>query len=96
MIVGFPGETDEEFEKTLDFIRKCAFSSMHIFPYSKRAGTPAAKMENQITKAEKTVRARRASEIAQQLQKDYLQSLSGTTQTVLFEEVCDGYWSGHA
>lgn len=96
MIVGFPGETEDEFTTTLGFIKKCAFSSMHIFPYSKRAGTPAAKMENQLTKAEKTVRAHRASEIAQHMEREYLQSLCGTVQSVLFEEAIDGYFCGHA
>lgn len=96
MIVGFPGETEDEFETTLAFIEKCEFSSMHIFPYSKRAGTPAAKMENQITKAEKTERARRASAVAKRMEIEYLKSLIGSVQSVLFEEPCDGYFVGHA
>lgn len=96
MIVGFPGETDAEFDKTLEFVKKCAFSSMHIFPYSKRAGTPAAKMENQITKAEKTVRARRAARLAGSLEAAYLERQTGLSDRVLFEEEADGFWSGHA
>ncbi len=96
MIVGFPGETEDEFKATLAFIEKCAFSSMHIFPYSKRAGTPAAKMENQITKAEKSARACRARDIASRMEKEYLESLCGSVQSVLFEEPCDGYFCGHA
>ena len=96
MIVGFPGETEDEFKTTLAFIEKCAFSSMHIFPYSKRAGTPAAKMEKQITKSEKSMRARRARDVAIRMESGYLQSLLGTVQSVLFEEPCDGYFRGHA
>ncbi len=96
MIVGFPGETEDEFKTTLAFIEKCAFSSMHIFPYSKRAGTPAAKMENQITKTEKSARARRAADVAKRMESEYLRSLCGTVQSVLFEEPCDGYFCGHA
>ncbi len=96
MIVGFPGETEDEFKTTLAFIEKCAFSSMHIFPYSKRAGTPAAKMQNQLTKAEKSARARRAADVAKRMENEYLQSLCGTVQSVLFEETCDGYLRGHA
>ena len=96
MIVGFPGETEDEFKATLTFIEKCAFSSMHIFPYSKRAGTPAAKMENQITKAEKTLRARRAADVAKRMENEYLSSLCGTVHSVLFEEIYDGYFCGHA
>ena len=59
LIVGFPGETEEEFSQTLDFIRKCAFSQMHIFPYSRRQGTPAAAMPGQLSNAEKAQRAQR-------------------------------------
>ena len=95
MIVGFPGETEEEFMKTLSFIEKCAFSSMHIFPYSRRAGTPAAKMENQITKSEKASRARRAGTIARELEDKYLSAQVGLCEEALFEEISDGYWSGH-
>ena len=48
LIVGFPGETEEEFQQTLTFLQRCAFAAMHIFPYSKRPGTPAAKMPGQV------------------------------------------------
>ena len=53
-------------------------------------------MENQITKAEKTARARRAADVAKRMENEYLQSLHGTVQSVLFEEACDGYFCGHA
>lgn len=96
LIVGFPGEDEEEFLQTLSFIEKCAFSSMHIFPYSRRNGTPAASMDNQITKAEKALRAKRAAAVADKLEKNYLNRLIGTTHTVLFEEISDGMWRGHA
>ncbi len=96
MIVGFPGEDEEEFSKTLSFIEKCAFASMHIFPYSRRAGTPADKMENQLTQKEKASRASKAAEIANKMKQEYLISRIGKTESVLFEETNDGYWSGHA
>ncbi len=96
MIVGFPGEDEYEFEKTLDFIKKCAFSSMHIFPYSRRAGTPAAKMDNQVTKAEKTLRSRKAIALASKLEHQYLIQQKGQTHSVLFEEIIDSFWCGHA
>lgn len=96
MIVGFPGEDECEFEKTLDFIEKCAFSSMHIFPYSRRAGTPAAKMEQQVTKAEKSLRSRRAISLANRLEHEYLMQQTNQTHSVLFEEIIDGFWCGHA
>ncbi len=96
LIVGFPGETEEEFEKTLAFIEKCAFASMHIFPYSKRAGTPAASMENQLTRSEKAVRAKRALAVSERLRENHLSSLIGKPVSVLFEEEKNGLWSGHA
>ncbi len=96
MIVGFPGEDENEFSKTLEFIKKCAFSSMHIFPYSRRAGTLADKMPNQLTKSEKAERASRASEIAEKMKAAYLSSRIGKTESVLFEEKSSDFWVGHA
>jgi len=95
LIVGFPGETEEEFEQTLAFIRKCAFASMHVFPYSKRPGTPAAKMPGQVSNAVKEMRARRAAEVAAQMEQDYLAQFMGQPLPVLFEEEKDGLWHGH-
>ena len=95
LIVGFPGETEEEFQQTLDFIQKCAFSAMHIFPYSKRPGTPAAKLSGQVLNAVKEERAHRAAQIARTMQDTYLDSWVGETVPVLFEEERDGLWRGH-
>lgn len=95
MIVGFPGETEAEFTRSLDFIRRCAFAAMHIFPYSKRPGTPAAAMPGQLTGAVKEERVRRASEIAAQMEADYLGQFVGQREQVLFEEERDGLWRGH-
>ena len=95
LIVGFPGETEEEFQETLAFIQKCAFSAMHIFPYSKRPGTPAAKMPGQVPRAVKEERARRAAGIARAMQEAYLDSFVGETVPVLFEEEREGLWRGH-
>ena len=96
LIVGFPQETEEEFEQTLAFIRKCAFSSMHIFPYSRRPGTPAAAMEGQIQKAVQEERAHRAAAVADEMEQAYLTQLIGSTLPVLFEEEKGGLWQGHA
>ena len=99
LIVGFPGESEEEFGETLAFIRKCGFSAMHIFPYSRRPGTPADKMPGQVSKAVKEDRARRAAELAGELEAAYLQSWVGKELTVLFEEPDPdhpGFWRGHA
>ena len=92
MIVGFPGETEEEFAESLDFIQRCAFSSMHIFPYSKRPGTPAASMPGQVSRTVKEERARLAIETAARMERSYLQQWDKVT--VLFEEERDGLWWG--
>ncbi len=97
LIVGFPGESAAQFETTLAFLREAAFSSLHIFPYSRRSGTPAAAMEGQVPKQEKAARAKRAEAIAQETQGEYLRSLVGSRLTVLFEEeVKEGLWQGHS
>ena len=96
LIVGFPGETEEEFEASLSFAETCGFSAMHIFPYSRRAGTPADAMPDQIPKAVKSARAARASEVAARLRERYDTALIGTVQEVLFEQVEDGFFTGHA
>lgn len=91
LIVGFPGETESEFEETLSFIRKCRFSSMHIFPYSKRPGTKAAEMEGQILKAEKERRAFVARQVANEMRKEYLTGCIGKVYPVLFEKGSVGH-----
>lgn len=96
LIVGFPGETEEEFGETLDFLRKCAFSAMHIFPYSRRSGTPAADLPAQVPNAVKEDRARRAHQVAAALTGAWLERGIGKVQPVLFEEMREGLWRGHA
>ena len=95
MIVGFPGETEEEFTQTLAFIQKCAFAAMHIFPYSKRPGTPAAKMPGQVPKALKEERAHRSAQVAQAMEQAYLAQFLGQTLEVLFEQQREGSWRGY-
>ena len=96
MIVAFPGETEAEFEESLAFIQKCAFADMHIFPYSRRPGTPADTMPGQLGNAVKEDRSRRAIAVARQMSKSYRESLICTTQAVLFEEQVLGFYTGHA
>lgn len=96
MIVGFPGETEEEFEKSLSFIRQCRFADMHIFPYSKRPGTPAAEMPGQLPNAVKEERSRRAIAVAQDMSRCYHQELLGTTQAVLVEGMEGEHSVGHS
>ena len=95
LITGFPEETEEEFQQTLAFLRRCGFAQMHIFPYSIRPGTPAAGMR-QVPKAVKEERARRAAAVAAELHQAYLAACVGAVYPVLFEQPRDGKYSGHA
>ena len=95
LITGFPEETEEEFAQTLDFIRKCGFAQMHIFPYSIRPGTPAAKM-GQVPKSVKEERAHRAAAVAEEMRRAYLEGCVGRVYPVLFEQPKAGKFFGHA
>ena len=95
VIVGFPGETDADFETTREFLEKVHFYEMHVFPYSIRPGTPAAKME-QVSKAVKEERARRAAAVAEEMHRSYLEGCVGRTYPVLFEQPKNGKFFGHA
>ena len=96
MIVAFPGETEEEFAQSLDFIRRCGFADMHIFPYSRRPGTPADKMPGQLGNDVKEARSRAAIAVAAQMSRSYRQALIGSAQEVLFEETDGEFFTGHA
>ena len=96
MIVAFPGETEEEFAESLAFIRKCAFADMHIFPYSRRPGTPADKMPGQHNNATKETRSRAAIALAEEMSRAYRQGFVGRTLEVLFEEREGEFYTGHA
>ena len=95
MIVAFPGETEEEFLQSLAFIQKCGFADMHIFPYSRRPGTPADKMPGQHSNATKEDRSRRAIAVAERMSLAYRQALVGSTVQVLFEEPEGELFTGH-
>ncbi len=96
MIVAFPGETEEEFQQSLDFIKKCGFAAMHIFPYSRRPGTPAADFPGQLGNAVKEQRSREAMEVAAAMEEEYRAALLGSVQEVLFEEREGDNYTGHA
>ena len=96
MIVAFPGETEEEFRQSLEFIKVCNFADMHIFPYSRRPGTPADKMPGQHDNATKETRSRAAIAVATEMSQNYRQALVGQRLAVLFEEEEGGYFTGHA
>lgn len=95
VIVGFPGETEEEFEETLDFVQRMKLAKIHVFPYSRRKSTPAYSMDGQLTSAEKHSRAKRLIAAAAQLERDYISALAKTEQEVLFEEEKNGFVWGH-
>ena len=96
MIVAFPGETEEEFAESLAFIKKCGFADMHIFPYSRRPGTPADKMPGQHHNDTKEHRSRAAIAVAEEMSRNYRQGLVGSVHEVLFEEAEGDFFTGHA
>lgn len=85
VIVGFPGETEQEFEETLQTVRTVGFSKVHMFPFSARKGTPAADMPGEITKAVKKERGKRLAEVERECRDSYFESLLGRTSQVLVE-----------
>ena len=85
LITGFPGETEEEYSATLDFLDKCRFSHVHVFPYSERKGTKAASMPGSVPKGEREERARRAIALAAGHEEAFLRAQVGLRQAVLFE-----------
>ena len=96
LIVGFPGETEQEFAESLAFLRTCKLAAFHIFPYSRRKGTPAASMPGQLTTAQKEQRAAEAAAVAAELEEEFQTAMIGTEQAVLFEQTEDGLFTGHA
>jgi len=95
LIVGFPGETEAEFNQTLEFIKKAVFSDMHIFPYSIRKGTKAADMPDQVEKSVKKERARAAAGIAAEMAYEFKHAQIGKITEVLFEKEKNGISTGH-
>ena len=95
MIVAFPGETEAEFAQSLAFIRKCGFADMHIFPYSRRPGTPADKMPGQHNNATKEQRSRAAIAVAEEMSREYREKRTGSCHEVLFEEKEGEFFVGH-
>ena len=95
IIVGFPGETEEEFNKTYEFLKEIKFYKMHIFKYSPRKGTKAAQMKQQIDGAKKEERSHKLIELSDENEKSYNKKYVGKTVEVLFEEKKDNYYKGH-
>ncbi|HOA81443.1 MAG TPA: MiaB/RimO family radical SAM methylthiotransferase, partial [Defluviitaleaceae bacterium] len=98
IIVGFPGESEEEFNKSYQFVEEIAFSQIHVFKYSPRNGTPAAKMKSQIAPEIKEERSRKMIQLANVLQNKFLNQQIGKTIEVLFEDELEnnkGFYEGH-
>lgn len=95
VIVGFPGETNEEFDSTYKFLKEIKFYRMHVFKYSKRRGTPAEKMPNQVDGNIKEQRSRTLIQLSNECENSYNESYIGKNVKVLFEEFEDGYFRGH-
>ena len=95
IIVGFPGETEEEFNETYEFLKEIKFYKMHIFKYSPRKGTKAAQMKQQIDGAKKEERSHKLIELSDENEKSYNKKYVGKTVEVLFEEKKDNYYKGH-
>lgn len=100
VIVGFPGETEEEFQETYDFIAENKFAELHVFPYSKRTGTPAARMKDQVPNDSKHERVRRLISLSNQLAKEYASKYEGEVLEVIPEEpfkkgASDGLYVGY-
>lgn len=96
VIVGFPGETEQDFRETLEFVKEIGFSRMHIFRFSPRPGTPAATMPNQVSGRVKSRRSKELHKIAEQLSKEFHTAMIGKSYRVLVEqEVSPGIWEGY-
>jgi threonylcarbamoyladenosine tRNA methylthiotransferase MtaB len=95
IMVGFPGETEEEFEESYDFCRRMEFARIHVFSYSPRQGTQAAQMLHQVSDKVKKERSQKMLSLARESAKNFTQRFLGRTVTVLFEQQSNGVWSGH-
>lgn len=96
IIAGFPGETAEEFEETLSFAQSIGFARVHAFPYSRREGTPAARMPEQIQNAVKAERTKRLIMVGERTESEYISRFVGRTLSVLFEEATGGVVEGYS
>jgi threonylcarbamoyladenosine tRNA methylthiotransferase MtaB len=99
VVVGFPGETNEEFTETYNFIKNIGFSELHVFPYSRRSGTKAAKMPNQVSEVTKSIRVNELLTLSNQLAQKYINQFKDKVIDVIFEEEFSDnkmYLIGHA
>lgn len=95
LIVGFAGETEQDFEESLSFVEQMHLCKVHVFPYSRRQGTRGFDLPNQIPNAQKALRAAKAAEVCDRLELEYLRTFIGQVREVLFEQEEDGFFTGH-
>lgn len=95
VIVGFPNETDDDFQESMEFIKKINFAKIHVFPYSKRDGTKAARMTGQINGSIKKERTKKLLELSNHLEEAYYQNNINKKEKVLIEKIEQGYAYGH-
>ena len=95
VMVGFPGETAQEFEESYDFCRRMEFARIHVFSYSPRQGTQAAQLPQQVGDRVKKQRSRKMLALAKESAQNFSQRFLGRTMPVLFEQQSNGVWSGH-
>lgn len=96
VIVGYPGETEEQFLETFNLLRTQPITHFHVFPYSKRKGTTAAKLENQIQTSVKKDRVRTLMMLGEAKLDEFSANMVGKRTSVLFENLVDGYWEGYS
>jgi threonylcarbamoyladenosine tRNA methylthiotransferase MtaB len=98
IMVGFPGEDEEKFQRSLEFVRQGSFSRLHVFRYSPRRGTPAAEMAPQVEAREKEKRSKKMIQLGKELTRAFQETFLGRTIPVLLEEEdprLPGFWEGH-
>lgn len=96
IMVGFPGETEEEFQKSLDFAKEIGFAKVHVFAYSRRPGTKANDAPDQVTQSVKEQRSHRMIEVTQKTKEDFFRKQIGLSEPVLFERECEkGVYEGY-
>ena len=95
IIVGFPGETEELFNKSIETCKKIEFTKLHVFPFSERKGTKAVELDIKVSQEEKKKRTKKLLEVSRELETNYMNKYLGKEVEVLIEEYKDGYSYGH-
>jgi threonylcarbamoyladenosine tRNA methylthiotransferase MtaB len=94
-MTGFPGETDEDFAESLEFVKEIKFLKVHVFPYSEREGTPAARMDNSVPRHIREQRTVTVIKEADAIRRDFFEAQKGRTLSVLAEKETGGFYTGY-